>query len=120
MATFDKRPNGKWRAQIRRIGLGSSSKNFISKKAAEKWVRETEAAIAAGTYNPKPEPTETIRDSGRLTLGQLLERYRDNISVEKKGKVEEIARINAILRHGIAKRGVYSVNRHAIRGLTHF
>ena len=37
MATFDKRPNGKWRAQVRRQGMGTASRNFVSKKAAEKW-----------------------------------------------------------------------------------
>jgi hypothetical protein len=99
MATFDKRSNGKWRAQVRRKGLGSLSKNFVSKKAAEKWARETEAAIEAGTFSPHPQLDAETPDPKQVTLSQLLERYRDNISIQKKGSKEESARINAILRH---------------------
>jgi hypothetical protein len=80
MATIDNR-NGKWRAQVRRKGLGSVSRSFINKKDAEAWARQTEAAIERGSYDPKPKPDAP--DTKAITLGQLIERYRDQVSVSK-------------------------------------
>ena len=72
MATIDKR-NDEWRAQVRWKRLGSISRSFISKKDVEKWAKETERAIEAGTFNPTPEAAPS--DPKQTTIGQLLERY---------------------------------------------
>jgi hypothetical protein len=101
MATVDKRGN-KWRAQIRRKGLGSVSRSFLNKKDAEKWGREAEAKIEAGTFDPKPKATSS--DPKETTLAQLIERYRDTVSVKKKGKVNEHCHLNAFLRHSLSKK----------------
>ncbi|MGF1621591.1 MAG: tyrosine-type recombinase/integrase [Rhodomicrobiaceae bacterium] len=98
MASFDKRPNGKWRARVRRSDLGSVSRSFISKREAEKWARVMEAHIEGGTYDPQPKGS----DPKAVTLGQLIERYRDNISTRKKGAKVEATVLNAFLRNHAA------------------
>jgi hypothetical protein len=35
--------------------MGTASRNFVSKKAAEKWARETEQAIEKGMFESKPK-----------------------------------------------------------------
>ena len=65
---------------------------------------QTERAIEIGTLSLLAKS-----EGARITLGQLLERYRDEISSQKKGEKDETARINAILRNAIAKKQLYSV-----------
>jgi len=47
MATIDRRPNGKWRAQVRREGH-DLSKTFVMKADADTWVRDIGRAIEKG------------------------------------------------------------------------
>jgi hypothetical protein len=110
MATIDKRHNGKWRAQVRRHGMGSVSRNFVSKKAAEKWARETEAALEAGTYAHKPKEKAQASQPKLSTLGQLIERYRDEVSSRKKGYAMEFTVLNAFLTHPLAAKDIPNNN----------
>lgn len=58
--------DGRWRAQVRRRGYRPQCKTFATKQAAERWVREVETGIDAGT-------ADTL---GELTIGQVLDAYR--------------------------------------------
>jgi integrase len=104
MASFDKRPNGKWRAQVRRQGMGVASRNFVSKKAAEKWARETEALIECGSYQKAKTKEKAV------TLGTLVERYRGTVTVKKKSYKQETYILNAFLRHKLCNKKIEDVS----------
>ena len=86
---------GKWRALVRR-NHHSISKTFLSKGSATKWAREIELKIEKETY-------EDFRDSASITLGQLILRYRDEITPNKKGAQTETYKLNYLSRLPIAK-----------------
>jgi hypothetical protein len=46
MATVRKR-NGKWQAQVRRIGHPSRARSFTTKPEARRWIRDVEAELDA-------------------------------------------------------------------------
>ena len=95
---------GKFRVKVRRQNQLPISKTFTLRRDAEAWARATERAIETGTLSLLAKS-----EVAQITLGQLLERYRDQISPQKRGWKDETARINAILRNAIAKKKLYSV-----------
>jgi integrase len=95
MATISKRKSGKWTAQIR-THKRYISKTFLKKSNASNWAKEIE-------YQLDREQYEDFSDSGRLTLGDLIRKYRDEITPNKKGGREEAYKLNLLLRHKIAK-----------------
>ena len=95
MATISKRKNGKWTAQIR-THKRYISKTFLKKSNASNWAKEIE-------YQLDREQYEDFSDSARLTLGDLIRKYRDEITPNKKGGREEAYKLNLLLRHKIAK-----------------
>jgi len=91
MAAFRKRL-GKWQVQIRIAGAAPISRTFVLKEDGQRWARETEAKaqrgdIKAGAANLR-----------RITLRQLLERYRDNVTPLKRGRDNEGVMIEMLLR----------------------
>ena len=54
-------------------------------------------------YQLDREQYEDFSDSARLTLGDLIIKYRDEITPNKKGEREEAYKLNLLLRHKIAK-----------------
>ena len=86
---------GKWRAQVRR-NHQHIGKTFITKGDATKWVNETERKVEKGQY-------EDFGDSAHLTLGNLIERYRDEITPNKKGAQSETYKLNFLLRQQVAR-----------------
>lgn len=60
--------DGKWRALIRRKGFKSISKWFDTKGKADKWAKEVEAQMDAGTYGKTEATGETVK--------QLIQKYR--------------------------------------------
>ena len=89
MATIRKH-RSKWQAIVRRKGQGSASKTFHIRRDAERWARDQEQRLDNGTFG-KLEPKE-------VTLAELLIRYRDTITVTKKGAPQEIRRIQRLLK----------------------
>ncbi|MEW5708725.1 MAG: site-specific integrase [Pseudomonadota bacterium] len=88
MATFRKRGRG-WRAEVCRNGVRRSA-TFATKAEAAAWAASAEAEILAGKRGRIPDKT----------LGDLLARYRDEVSSGKRSARHEIVRINSILRGG--------------------
>jgi integrase len=86
---------GKWRAQVRR-NHQHIGKTFITKGDATKWVNETERKVEKGQY-------EDFGDSAHLTLGNLIERYREEITPHKKGAQSETYKLNFLLRQQVAR-----------------
>lgn len=89
MATIRKH-RGKWQAIVRRKGRGSASKTFHIRRDAERWARDQERKLDNGTFG-KLLPQE-------VSLAELLTRYRDTITVTKKGALQETRRIQRLLK----------------------
>ena len=72
MATITKRRSGKWCAQIRSHNK-YISKTFLKKSNASAWAKEIEYQLDRDQY-------EDFSDSARISLGELITRYRDEIT----------------------------------------
>jgi len=94
LATFEKRGLGQWRVRVRKHGYPDVSRTFDKRSKAERWAKKTEM-----------DDMEFVsrKEAQRTTLKKLLERYRDEITAQKKGAVNETYQINKMLRHPICK-----------------
>jgi integrase len=102
MATIRKR-NGLWQVQVRRKSSPHISKSFRSKADADAWARQMEVEADRGFLRNDPRILE------RITLGQCVERYRDEVSPQKRGHQVEKWILNAFLRKPLAKRNLASI-----------
>ena len=93
MGSIRKR-NGKYQAQVRRHDAQPVSRTFTTKKDALVWIRGVETRIDAGDVH--------IASPKMVTLGDLLKRYAEEITSAKKGKPQELRRINRLLRDPLA------------------
>ena len=92
MATINKRPSGKWQATVRRDGR-SQSKSFSKRTDAVKWARETELRAEHTGLHDTATSNVCV-----MTLGQILERYRDEITSAKRCADNETYAVNGFLR----------------------
>lgn len=84
MATFKKRANGTWRAEVRRVGHPYQSKDgFPTKAEAQRWANKAE-------FNLFHAPRKTLHDA--------LQRYLESVSIHKRGRRWESLRIAAFKR----------------------
>jgi integrase len=102
MATYRKR-NGKWQVQVRRTGQSPISRTFTHKADAERWSREMERAADRGELDSE------LCSSTARTVGDLLRRYRDEVTVHKRGCEAETYVINALLRQAFCSEIVTQV-----------
>lgn len=77
-------------------GHRARCKSFDKKFDAEKWARDLEALVDVAGYVPDTKIAE------QTTLGDILTRYREEISPTKRSAKTETIRINAMLRHAPA------------------
>jgi integrase len=106
MATI--RQRGKyWEAQIRRRGWPSLSRSFDTKAAAEAWARRSESEMDRGVFVDRSE-------AERNTFGDLLKRYAEEISPQKKGGPGEILRIRKLGTDPLAQYKVSAVSSKVI------
>lgn len=96
MASICKRQSG-WQAQIRKRGYTPVSKRFDKRADAEAWARQIESEIDKGVFVDRTE-------AQRTTLGEVLLRYKAEVTVTKRGFVQENSRISCLLRHPLSKR----------------
>ncbi|MCL2524886.1 MAG: site-specific integrase [Betaproteobacteria bacterium] len=82
MATFRKRGQYQWEAQVRRRGYPAQSKTFNTKAEAEAWAKTIESEMSRGIWVSRREAEAT-------TLYEALERYEREITSTKKGAVQE-------------------------------
>jgi integrase len=97
MATIRKRGD-RYQVQVRRLGVGSVSKSFHVLKDAEAWARQTE--IQADRHD-LPSDRKVLT---QITLAELVTRYRDTVSIKKRGYAVERIRLNAFLLHPMCRR----------------
>lgn len=98
MATIRER-NNRWQCIVKRKGYPLQSKTFNHKKDAERWAREQESSLDAGTWIDRTE-------AARTTLGELLQRYISEVSRTKRGADVEVIRLKALMRTPLAKYSV--------------
>lgn len=94
MASIRKRGE-RWQARVTRRGYPAEVRTFSARAEAEKWARSVEAEIDRGTYVSRFE-------AERLTLGDVLQRYAEEVTPSKRGAKDEAIRIGALRRHRIA------------------
>jgi integrase len=109
MATFDQRPNGKWRAQIRRTGYAAKARTFPTKAAAEKWAREIETQLDKGIEIDVAELRKT-------RVCEVLQRFLDEEVPQRKGGQWETVRIRLMLREPFAQQRLDQRLPDAING----
>lgn len=95
MATFTKRGD-KWFVQIRRKGFPTACRSFRQKSDADEWARFMEVRADRGEL---PTPVKVL-DSYKLS--DILLRYRDEISVNKRSHDNERHILNALMRQPFA------------------
>ena len=93
MATIRKR-DGKFQAQVRRDGVFKSA-TFFKKSDAEIWARQVETAMCTGRVKP-------FVYSPRC-LGEIIERYLDEVTPTKRGREVEELVLRAMLREPFTK-----------------
>ncbi len=95
MAAFRKRKD-KWHVQIRKSGTAPLTKTFTHKKDAQQWANEIERKIDQGLILELSHPDYE-------TLSQILERYKNEITITKRGGHIEAYRLAKIMRDRIAE-----------------
>lgn len=106
MASIRKLRTGKYEVQIRRKGFPSTCRNFHSKKDAQEWARFMEGKADRGDLpvSMKVLDGHKVRD--------IIERYRDEISIKKKSYDSEIFILNAFLRQPLAGWSLNKIQAH--------
>ena len=102
MATIRKLPSGKWNVQIRRHGHQPVTQSFTLEKDARRWARTIESEQDRGVFIDRSEAEAT-------TLGEALGRYLLEVTPHKKGRAQEIQRINAWLKRPLSVRSLASL-----------
>ncbi len=97
MASIRKR-NGKYQAQVRRTGYKTLSRTFTHRKDAQEWANETELKA---DRRGMPENLKVLE---RMTLADMLIKYRDTVVVHKRGHKNETIIVNAFLRQSMCNK----------------
>jgi len=97
MATIRKRRD-KYEVQIRRRGFRPLSKSFHLLRDAQAWARHKENEADRHELPADPRALE------RVTLGELVQRYRDTISIKKRGYAIERIVLTAFLGDSICSK----------------
>ena len=91
----------KWQVVIRKKGHPHIAKSFTSYSDATKYAQESETNIEKGLFEDMSEANQTL-------LKDTLRRYRDEVTVSKKGAKQETYKINKLMRNKICN---YSLAR---------
>lgn len=103
MATVRKR-NGKYQVQVRRQGCKPISKTFLRLDDAKAWARTTE--VEADQIGLPVDP----RVLAKITVGMILERYRNEIISKKRSREIETLIVDAMLRQPWCKRSLAQID----------
>ena len=109
MAGYRKR-NGKWEVRIRRNNSKNLSKTFINKEDAQRWAREQENKLDKGIF-------EDLTIASKITLRELLLRYLNEVSINKKGYEIEKYKIKKLCRHQVSGFKLIKITPLVLRDL---
>jgi|tagenome__1003787_1003787.scaffolds.fasta_scaffold20968185_2 integrase len=96
---------GKYQVRVRRRDMRPLTKTFTLRKDALEWARFMEVKA---DRRDLPEDTKVLQT---ITLGDLVRRYRDEVTVLKKGRETETEFLNAFLRHTICARCISELGK---------
>jgi integrase len=88
----------KFQVQVRRKGYPDISRSFHQLRDAKEWARQIEIEADRSELEPSRKQLDSI------TLGELVKRYRDEVTPRKKSSDVETIVLNAFLRHRICKK----------------
>ena len=91
---------GKYQVEIKRKGYPSVNKTFTDLKDARKFARTIESQMERNVF-------EDYSGASGTTLREVLIKYRDEKTVEKKGSASETCKINYLINHKIALNSYY-------------
>lgn len=106
VATITELPSGHFRVRIRRTGAPLITRSFATRKEAEKWANEQEAALSGGAALPLS--VREYREARQMTVADLFERYFTSYHFRQKSEKTqrgEKIKFPHIVRH----LGEYSV-----------
>lgn len=95
MATIEKR-GPFWRVKIRRAGLPAQTRTFDNRTKAQQWARGVESDLDKGI-------TVDLRTAQRTCLADILERYRREVTISKRGAADESLRLKAMAQRPFAR-----------------
>ncbi len=102
MASILKRGPYQWQVKIRRRGWPNQTKTFETEEDAKKWARLIECEMDRGLFVSRTEAEKT-------TIKEALERYRKEVTSNKKGAEQESYRIDGFIRSELAPRYLASI-----------
>lgn len=94
MASILQRGECSFQVTVRRRGFPTETKTFRSKTDAKRWARMIESNMDLGKW-------QNTSLAEKLSLGEVLGRYKAEVSVHKKGGEIESGKINALSRDQI-------------------
>lgn len=102
MASIKNRGPFQFQAQVRRKGYPTQTRTFESRRDAEDWAKKVELEMRQRTFVDRSE-------AERTTFGEILERYRLEVTPDKRGWRAENSRIQQLQRHPLACRMLASL-----------
>ena len=102
MATYRKR-NGNWTVSVRRKDYPQQYATFDTKKEAETWAADIETKMKRRAFFD-------TTSSEKTPLKEILMRYSEDVSVLKKGVVQEQSKIRMILKHPIVEKTLIQID----------
>ncbi len=90
MASIFKTDDGTWRAQVSVKGKRKTKRGFSTKRDAQAWASDLEREAKENTSSDIPD----------RPFSEALERYRDTVSVKKRGQKFEVRRLDRWLGNG--------------------
>jgi hypothetical protein len=102
--------NGKWQALVRHKGLPSLSRTFLKKADAIRWSQQAEVEVDRHGIGPDRSLLS------RMTLADLVKRFRDEVCPHRKGMAKEVIMLNAFLRSDLADKRLADVGPQGFGG----
>lgn len=99
----------RWQARVTRYGFPPETKTFASRQDAEVWARSVEVEIDRGVHQSRTA-------AERTTLGDVLQRYAEEVTPGKKGAKDEVIRLNALRKSRLALYSLANLSPASIAG----
>lgn len=98
-----------WQTIVRRKGHPSQTRTFRTRREADLWAATIEAAVGHGTFVDH-------REAEKTSFATLLDRYRREITPQKRGEKAEVSKLRVIERHPITRRAVAGITGADLAG----
>ena len=102
---YRKIKSGKWMFEIAKVGHQRFAKTFKDIRLGKKWAKKIEHEIDIGSY-------EDLTLASKTTIKSLLIKYRDEITLNKKGYREETSKLNLLIKNEIAAHTITQLKAH--------